>query len=118
VITWGMPLVAGCSPAPAAVSITCCALARAAPDPEALLITSPARFGGTDPEPAVPAWASGSDGVGPALQAHDGAPLRWLLMDGFRADQTQPPWQEGRWAVNEWRPQPWREILADPLEEI
>ena len=32
----------------------------------------------------------------------DGAPVRWLLMDGYvydiRADQDQPPWQEGRWA--------------------
>lgn len=95
---------------------------REAPEPEALLITSPARFADADPEPAVPAWSAGSDGVGPALQAPDGAPVRWLLMDGYvydiRADQTQPPWQEGRWAVNEWRPQPWREILADPLEEM
>jgi hypothetical protein len=95
---------------------------RDAPEPEALLITSSARFADTDPEPAVPAWAPGSDGVGPSLQAPDCAPVRWLLMDGYvydiRADQTLPPWQEGRWAVNEWRPQPWREILADPLEEM
>ena len=57
---------------------------------------------GTGPEPAVPAWAHGTDGVGPALLFPDGAPVRRLLMDGYvndiRDDQDHPPWQEGRWA--------------------
>ena len=60
------------------------------------------RSRGTDPEPAVPAWAHGTNGVGPALLSPDGAPVRWLLMDGYvydiRDDQDHPPWQEGRWA--------------------
>jgi hypothetical protein len=60
------------------------------------------RSRGTDPEPAVPAWAHGTDGVGPALLFPDGAPVRRLLMDGYvydiRDDQDHPPWQEGRWA--------------------
>jgi len=38
-----------------------------------------ARSRGTDPEPAVPAWAHGTDGVGPALLSPDGALVRWLL---------------------------------------
>ena len=58
------------------------------------------RSRGTDPEPAVPAWAHGTDGVGPALLSPDSAPVRWLLMDGYvydiRDDQDHPPWQEGR----------------------
>ena len=53
------------------------------------------RSRGTDPEPAVPAWAHGTDGVGPALLSPDGAPVRWLLMDGYvydiRDDQDHPP---------------------------
>ena len=36
----------------------------------------------------------------PALLSPDGAPARWLLMDGYiydiRDDQDHPPWQEGR----------------------
>jgi hypothetical protein len=59
------------------------------------------RSRGTDPEPALPAWAHGT-GAGPALLSPDGAPVRWLLMDGYvydiRDDQDHPPWQEGRWA--------------------
>ncbi len=51
--------------------------------------------GGTDPEPAVPAWAHGTDGTGPALLSPDGAPVRWLLMDGYVYDicddQDHPP---------------------------
>ena len=58
------------------------------------------RSRGTDPEPAVPAWVHGTDGVGPALLCPDGAPVRWLLMDGYvydiRDDRDHPPWQEGR----------------------
>jgi len=50
----------------------------------------------------VPAWAHGTDGVGPAPAVPHGAPVRWLLMDGYvydiRDDQDHPPWQEGRWA--------------------
>lgn len=95
---------------------------RDAPVPEAVLITSPARFADTEPEPAVPAWAPGTDGVGPALLSHGGALVRWLLMDGYvydiRDDQDSPPWQEGRWAVNEWRPQTWRESLASTLDQM
>ena len=60
------------------------------------------RSRGTGPEPAVPAWAHGTDAVGPALLSPDGAPVRWLLMDGYaydiRDDQDHPPWQGGRWA--------------------
>lgn len=88
------------------------------PAPEAVLVTSPARFGDADPEPSVPAWAPGTDGVGPSLLAADGTPVRWLLVDGYvydiRDDQDQPPWQEGRWAVNEWRPQTTGEMKVDP----
>jgi hypothetical protein len=53
------------------------------------------RSQGTGPEPAVPAWAHGTDGVGPALLSPDGARVRWLLMDGYvydiRDDQDHPP---------------------------
>ena len=63
--------------------------------------------GGTGPEPAVPAWAHYAVGVGPALPSPDGAPVRWLLMDGYvyhiRDDQDHPPW---------------RETLASPMGEI
>jgi hypothetical protein len=79
------------------------------PVPEAVLVTSPARFGDSDPDPAVPAWAPGADGVGPLLLGADGSPVRWVLLDGYvydiRADLDWPPWRKGRWAVNEWRPQ-------------
>jgi hypothetical protein len=34
----------------------------------------------------VPAWAHGTDGVGPALLSPDGAPVWWLLMDGYVYD--------------------------------
>jgi hypothetical protein len=44
------------------------------------------RSRGTDPEPAVPAWAHGTDGVGGALLSPDGAPVWWLLMDGYVYD--------------------------------
>ncbi len=58
------------------------------------------RFRGTDPEPAVPAWAHCTVDVGPAVLSPGGAPVRWLLMDGYvydiRDDQDHPPWQEGR----------------------
>ncbi len=71
---------------------------------------------GTEPEPT---WAPGADGVGPALPSPDGVPGRWLPMGGYvydiRDDQDHPPWQEGRWAVNEWRPQTWREMGAGRL---
>ena len=54
------------------------------------------RSRGTDPEPAVPAWAHGTDGVGPALLSPGGAPVRWLLMDGYvydiRDDQDHQLW--------------------------
>ena len=40
----------------------------------------------TGPEPAVPAWAYGTDGAGPALLSPDGAPARWLLMNGYVYD--------------------------------
>src|SRR2546430_15074697 len=77
-----------------------------------------ALFSDADPEPSVPAWTPGTDGAGPPLLAADGAPVRWLLLDGYvydvRDDQDQPPWQKGRWAVNEWRPQTMREMTADP----
>ena len=70
----------------------------------------------------MPAWAHGTDGVGPALLSPDGAPVRWLLMDGYaydiRDDQDHPPWQDGRWASMNGRPQTWRETLASPMEEI
>jgi hypothetical protein len=53
------------------------------------------RSRGTGPEPAVPAWAHGTDGVGPALLSPDGAPARRLLMDGYvydiRDDHDHPP---------------------------
>jgi hypothetical protein len=58
------------------------------------------RSRGTDSEPAVPAWAHCTVGVGPALLSPGSAPVRWLLMDGYvydiRDDQDHPPWQEGR----------------------
>jgi len=70
------------------------------PQPEAALVTSPARFGDDTAEPAVPAWAPGTDGAGPHLVSADGTPLRWLLLDGYvydiRADQDEPPWEKGR----------------------
>jgi hypothetical protein len=44
------------------------------------------RSRGTDPELAVPAWAHGTDGVGPALLSPDGAPVWWLMMDGYVYD--------------------------------
>jgi hypothetical protein len=70
----------------------------------------------------VPAWAPGTDGVGPALLDAGGAPVRWLLLDGYiydiRADLDCPPWQKGCWAVNEWRPQTIREMDADPLDQL
>ena len=57
------------------------------------------RFAGTDPEPVVPAWAPGTNGVSPALLSPDGVPVSWLLMDGYvydvRDDRDHPPWQEG-----------------------
>jgi hypothetical protein len=31
----------------------------------------------------MPVWAHGTDGVGPALLSPDGAPVWWLLMDGY-----------------------------------
>jgi hypothetical protein len=49
------------------------------------------RSRGTDPEPAVPAWAQGTDGVGPALLSPDGAPVRRLLMDGYTYDIRDTP---------------------------
>jgi len=56
---------------------------------------SPPRSRGTDPEPAVPAWAHCTVGVGPALLSPGSAPVRWLLMDGYvydiRDDQDHPP---------------------------
>jgi hypothetical protein len=70
------------------VLVLCCAKRQIIP-----------RSRGTDPEPAVPARAHGTDGVGPALLSPDGAPTRWLLMDGYaydiRDNQDRPPWQEG-----------------------
>lgn len=43
-------------------------------------------------------------------------------MDGYaydiRDDQDHPPWQDGRWASMNGRPQTWRETLASPMEEI
>ena len=79
------------------------------------------RSRGTGPEPAVPAWAHGTDGGGPALLSPDGVRARWLLMNGYiydiRDDQTTR--QAGRpLGVNEWRPQTWRETLASPMGEI
>jgi hypothetical protein len=57
--------------------------------------------------PNSPAWARGTDGVGPALLDADGATVRWLLVDGkvydIRADLNPPSWQKGRWTVNGWR---------------
>jgi hypothetical protein len=92
------------------------------PVPEAALVTSPARFGDADPDPAVPAWAPGTDGVGPPLLDAGGTSVRWLLLDGYvydiRADLDYPPWQKGRWAVNEWRPQTIREMDANPLDQL
>ena len=41
------------------------------------------RSWGTDPEPAMSAWAHGTDGVGPALLSPGSAPVRWLPMDGY-----------------------------------
>jgi hypothetical protein len=53
-------------------------------------------------EPAVPTWVHGTNRGDPALLSPDGAPVRWLLMDGYvydiRDTQDHPPWQEGRWA--------------------
>jgi hypothetical protein len=40
----------------------------------------------TDPEPAVLASTLGTNSVGPALLSPDGAPVRWLLMDGYVDD--------------------------------
>ena len=92
------------------------------PVPEAALVTSPARFGDAGPDPAVPTWAPGTDGVGPPLLGADSTPVRWLLLDGYvydiRADLDRPPWQKGRWAVNEWRAQTIREMDADPLDQL
>ena len=62
---------------------------RDAPVPEALLMTSPARFAGTEPEPAVPVWAPGTDGVGPALLSPDGGPVRWPVAGSARAWKTR-----------------------------
>jgi hypothetical protein len=92
------------------------------PVPEAVLVTSPARFGDADPDPAVPAWAPGTDGVGPLLLSADGVPVRWLLLDGYvydiRDDLDRPPWKKGRWAVSEWRPQTIQEMEANPLDQL
>lgn len=92
------------------------------PVPEAALVTSPARFGDADPDPAVPTWAPGTDGVGPPLLDAGGAPVRWLLLDGYvydiRADLDYLPWQKSRWAVNEWRPQTTWEMDANPLDQL
>jgi hypothetical protein len=59
------------------------------------------RSRGTDPELAVPAWAHGTDSVGPALPSPDSAPVRWLLMDGYvydirddRAAQSSSSWHQ------------------------
>src|SRR6202035_25452 len=70
------------------------------------------RTRGTDPEPAVPAWAHGTDGVGPALLsprrragpvAADGRlRIRHPRRPGPPALAGRPP------GVNEWRPQTWR----------
>ena len=57
------------------------------------------RSRGTDPEPAVPAWAHDTDSAGPALLSPGGAPARRLLMDrhvydirdyDIRDDQDHP----------------------------
>jgi hypothetical protein len=57
----------------------------------------------------------------PALLSPDGAPVRWLLTDGYvydiRDDQDYPPWQEGRWASMNGVRRSWRETLASPLED-
>ena len=70
----------------------------------------------------MPTWAPGTDGVGPPLLGADSTPVRWLLLDGYvydiRADLDRPPWQKGRWAVNEWRAQTIREMDADPLDQL
>jgi hypothetical protein len=39
----------------------------------------------------MPAWAHGTDGVGPALLSPDGAPVWWLLMDGYVYDIRDDP---------------------------
>jgi hypothetical protein len=47
----------------------------------------------------------GLDGIGSMLRTQENEPARWLLTEGYfyevRADQGHPPWQKGRWAVNE-----------------
>ena len=48
---------------------------------------------GTGPEPAVPAWAHGTDGAGPALLSPGGAPARRLLMDRYVYDIRDDPGQ-------------------------
>ncbi len=85
------------------------------PQPEAVLVTSPARFDNT-PEPAVPTWAPGLDGVGPSLQGADGELVRWILLDGYVYDIRDDLYgQPGRWPVNEWRPRRWARSLAARL---
>jgi hypothetical protein len=75
------------------------------PHPQALLITSPAVFGDDEPSPPVASWVPGLDGIGSILRTPEDRPARWLLTEGYfyeiRADQEQPPWHKGRWAVNE-----------------
>jgi hypothetical protein len=50
------------------------------------------------------------------------AAARRRTTDGYiydiRANLDYPPWQKGRWAVNEWRPQTIREMDADPLDQL
>jgi len=80
------------------------------------------RSRGTGPEPAVPAWAHGTDGVGPApaVPRRRAGPV---AADGRlrirHPRRPGPPALAGRpLGVNEWRPQTWRETLASPMEEI
>jgi hypothetical protein len=89
------------------------------PRPEAVLITSPVRFPDDAPEPAVPAWAPGTDGVGPNLRDAGGQAVRWILLDGYAYDIRDDLYgQPGRWSVNEWRPQTYGEMFGNPLDQL
>jgi hypothetical protein len=82
------------------------------PQPEAVLVTSPARFRDGEPEPPVPAWAPGPDGIGPHLLDADDEHIRLVLLEGYVYDIRDDLYgQLGRWSVNEWRPQTFDEMI-------
>ena len=71
--------------------VLCCPQnGRSSPAPGAPVLSPPCPHGLTAPTASAP-----------PLLSPDGAPVRWLLMDGYVYDirddnQDHPPWQEGR----------------------